>query len=152
MPLSEQHVGRTYPPTAPYEVSAAKITEFARALGDDNSAYVGEASVAPPTFVAVIAANAWDSLFGDAELDLALRRVVHADQRFDYVRLLRAGDRVTAVLSIDKVRVRGAVDIVGVSVKVRTVDGEPVCSANSTFYHSHPAEAVTSKAQARVDQ
>ena len=52
------------------------------------------------------------------ELDLALRRVVHADQRFDYVRPLRAGDRVSAVLSIDKVRVRGEVDIIGVSVKV----------------------------------
>ena len=142
MPISEQHVGRTYPPTAPYEVSAAKIGEFARALGDDNPAYVGDAPIAPPTFVAVIAAGAWDSLFGDPELDLALRRVVHADQRFDYVRPLRAGDRVSAVLSIDKVRVRGEVDIIGVSVQVATVDGEPVCNASSTFYHSHePAGA-----------
>ena len=142
MPISEQHVGRTYPPTAPYEVSAAKIGEFARALGDDNPAYVGDAPIAPPTFVAVIAAGAWDSLFGDPELDLALRRVVHADQRFDYVRPLRAGDRVSAVLSIDKVRVRGEVDIIGVSVEVGTVDGERVCSASSTFYHTHAPEGV----------
>ena len=143
MPISEQHVGRTYPPTAPYEVSAAKIGEFARALGDDNPAYVGDAPIAPPTFVAVIAAGAWDSLFGDPELDLALRRVVHADQRFDYVRPLRAGDRVSAVLSIDKVRVRGEVDIIGVSVKVDTVGGEPVCGASSTFYHSHESIGAT---------
>lgn len=143
MPISEQHVGRTYPPTAPYEVSAAKIGELARALGEGNPAYAGDAPVAPPTFVAVIAAGAWDSLFGDAELDLALRRVVHADQRFDYVRPLRAGDRVSAVLAIDKVRVRGEVDIIGVSVKVATLDGEPICSASSTFYHSHEPTGAT---------
>jgi acyl dehydratase len=143
MPISEQHVGRSYPPTPPYEVSAAKIGEFARALGDGNPAYTGESPIAPPTFVAVIAANAWDSLFGDEELGLALHRVVHADQRFDYVRPLRAGDRVQAVLGIDKVRLRGDTDIIGISVQVATVDGEAVCSASSTFYHSHPQNGGT---------
>lgn len=142
MPISEQHVGRTYPPTAPYEVSAAKIAEFARALGDDNAAYSGDSPVAPPTFVAVIAAASWDALFDDAELDIALHRVVHADQRFDYLRPLRAGDRVQAVLSIGKVRVRGEVDIIGVSVDVETVGGEHVCSASSTFYHSHASQGA----------
>ena len=33
-------------------VSAAKIAEFARALGDDNPAYAGDAPIAPPTFAA----------------------------------------------------------------------------------------------------
>ena len=36
MAITEAHAGRRYPPTAPYAVSAAKIAEFARALGDDN--------------------------------------------------------------------------------------------------------------------
>ena len=141
MPITDSHVGRTYPPTAPYEVSAAKIAEFARALGDDNAAYTGASPLAPPTFVAVIAAASWDALFGDEELDLALRRVVHADQRFDYQRPLRAGDVVEAVLSIDKVRNRGDVDIIGISVTVSTIDGERVCAASSTFYHTREAAA-----------
>jgi acyl dehydratase len=140
MPIAAAHVGRSYPPTEEYEVSAAKIDEFAAALGDANPAYAGPAPIAPPTFVMVIAAAAWESLFGDDELELALHRVVHADQRFDYVRPLRTGDRVRATLSIDKVRVRGEADIIGVSVQVDTVDGELVCTASSTFYHSHPAE------------
>jgi hypothetical protein len=38
MPITEQHAGRTYPPTQAYEVSATKIGEFARALGDNNPA------------------------------------------------------------------------------------------------------------------
>jgi acyl dehydratase len=144
MPISEAHAGRSYPPGEPYEVSAAKVAEFAAALGDDNPAYRGPQAVAPPTFVAAIAAGAWQVMFDDPELDIALRRVVHADQRFSYTRPLRVGDRVTARLTIDKVRARGEVHIIGSSVAVETVDGEHVCSASSTFYHSRETAGVTS--------
>jgi acyl dehydratase len=137
MAISEQHAGRSYPPTAPYEVSEAKIAEFATAIGDDNPAYRGERPVAPPTFVAVISSVAWESMFDDPELGLALRRIVHGDQRFAYQRPLRAGDRVTAALTIDKVRIRGTADIISSSVRVTDADGELVCLASATFFHSH---------------
>lgn len=140
MPISEAHVGRSYPPGDQYEVSVAKITEFAEALSDPDPAYRGSDPIAPPTFVAAIAAAAWTGMFDDPELGLALRRIVHVDQRFDYTRALRAGDLVTAQLTIDKVRVRGSVDIVGCAVSVATVAGEPLCTARSTFYHSHETE------------
>jgi len=117
-------------------VSAAKIAEFAAALGDPNPAYSGEAPVAPPTFAAVIGAAAWDGLFADPELDLSLQRVVHADQSFVWHRPLRAGDTVTGALNIDKVRCRGAMEIVGVTVRVETLEGEPVVDSSSTFVHT----------------
>lgn len=139
MPISPDHVGRSYPATRPYEVSRAKIAEFARALGDDNPAYFADAPVAPPTFAAVIAAQAWGGLFGDAELGLALMRTMHADQGFSYIRPLRAGDIVTAVLTIDKVRQRGTVDWVGVSVALSVAD-ELVCTATSTLIHTREAD------------
>jgi len=139
MAISEEHAGRSYPPTAPYEVSAAKITEFAAAIGDANPAYAGEQPLAPPTFVAVIASTAWESMFDDAELELALRRIVHGDQRFSYARPLRAGDRVTAALTIDKVRVRGTAEIITTTARVETVAGEFICTAGSTFFHSREA-------------
>jgi len=139
MAIDETHTGRRYPPTAAYEVSAAKIAEFAVAIGDDNPAYRGDSPVAPPTFVAVISAAAWQSMFDDPELELALRRVVHGDQRFTYVRPLRAGDRVTAALTIDKVRTRGAADIISSSVRVEDQAGELVCTAAATFFHSREA-------------
>ncbi len=139
MAISEQHAGRTYPPTAPYEVSVAKIAEFATAIGDDNPAYQGSQPIAPPTFVAVISNAAWESMFDDPELGLALRRIVHGDQRFDYARPLHAGDRVTAALTIDKVRVRGAADFISSSVRVEDDRGDLVCTASATFFHSRPA-------------
>ena len=137
MAISPEHAGRSYPATPAYEVSAAKIAEFARALGDENPAYFTESPIAPPTFAAVISATAWEGMFADEELGLALRRIVHGDQRFSYTRALRAGDRVQGVLTIDKVRSRGAADIISSSVRIETLSGEGLCLAEATFFHSH---------------
>ena len=141
MPITGEHAGRRYPPTEPYEVSTAKIAEFARAIGDPSPVYSGPDAIAPPTFVAVISATAWEQMFDDPELGLALRRIVHGDQRFSYQRPLRSGDRVQAVLTIEKVRNRDTTDMISSSVAVSTVQGEPICTAQATFFHSHPPEA-----------
>jgi acyl dehydratase len=134
--IDESHAGRSYPPTEPYPVTAVKIAEFAAAIGDHNPAYGGDAPIAPPTFAAVIAGRAWEALWDDEELGLQLRRIVHGDQRISFRRPLRAGDTVTATLTIDKVRTRGAVDMINSSVLLATVDGEEVGTASSTFLHN----------------
>lgn len=139
--ISDAHVGRTYPATAPYFVSREKIAEFADALGDDNPAYRGPTPVAPPTFAAVLAAQAWGHLFDDPELDMKLSQTIHGDQRFEWTRQMRAGDEVTATLSIDKLRVRGDSAFVTVSVAL-DADGETVCHAISTLLHTWPKEAT----------
>ena len=82
MAITEAHAGRRYPPNEPYQVSAAKIAEFAAALGDDHPRYRGESPIAPPTFAAIISAPAWNQLFGDPEL----RRVAGALHAYDGVR------------------------------------------------------------------
>lgn len=135
MPISPEHAGRTYPPAPPYRVSLAKIREFSAALGDENPAYLGDDAVAPPTFAAVIAAQAWGALFDDPELGLALHRTMHADQTFLFTRPLRDGDDVTASLTIERVRNRGALDMVTVAVDL-TVGNTTVCTARSTLMHT----------------
>lgn len=140
MPITDAHVGREYPATEPYLVSREKIAEFADALGDANPAYRGDAPVAPPTFAAVLAASAWGNLFADPELDMELRHTIHADQRFAWTRQLRAGDEVTATLRIDKVRARGNVAFVTVTVALATTAAEELCQATSTLMHTWPAE------------
>ena len=137
MPISPEHVGRSYPATKPYRVSRAKIAEFATALGDQNPAYFDEDSpIAPPTFAAVIAAQAWGSMFDDPDLGLALRRTRHADKRFDIVRPLREGDDVVATLTIERVRSRGGTDMVTIGVGLATVEGEPLGTATSQLIHT----------------
>ena len=135
MPITAEHIGRTYPPSEPYRVSRAKIREFAAALGDANPAYAADDAVAPPTFAAVMASDAWSQLFADGELGLALKRTVHADQAFEFSRPLRDGDDVVSTLTIEKVRNRGPLDIVTVRVDL-AVDGVPACTARSTLMHT----------------
>ena len=139
MAITEAHAGRRYPACDPYQLSAAKIAEFAAALGDDNPRYRGDSPIAPPTFATVISAHAWDQLFGDPELELARNRVVHADQRFSFVRPLRTGDKVIATLTIDKVRVRAGSELVSTTVDISSTDAEPICFSHATFLHTREA-------------
>jgi acyl dehydratase len=139
VPLSEAHAGRSYPPTPVYEITAAKIAEFVAALGDDNPAYEGDSPLAPPTLVAMVAFAAWDQMFADPDLELELRRIIHTDQRFIYARPLRAGDRVTATLTIEKVRARGTTELVSCSIAVHDAAGDVTCTAASTLFHSREA-------------
>lgn len=140
--ISDTHIGRTYPPTTPYLVSAAKVAEFAAALGDgSNPAYSGPEAVAPPTFAVLLSSGAWGALFDDDELDLSLSRTVHTDQRFTWQRPLRVGDEVTATLTIDKVRARGTSAFITVTVALEA-GGDRVCDATSTLLHTWPAEEV----------
>ena len=137
--MPADHAPRVYPPTAPYEVSPALIAEFAAALGDANPAYAGPDAIAPPTFAAVLAASAWDALFADPDLGLSLARTVHVDQCFDWARPLRAGDQVSATLSLDKVRARGATAFINITVTLTDGVGAEVCRAASTLMHSQEA-------------
>jgi hypothetical protein len=141
MPITESHAGRRYPPSDPYQVSAAKIAEFATALGDDNSRYRGESPIAPPTFAAVIAAPAWNQLFSDPELELSLDRIVHGDQRFTFSRPFRAGDVVIATTTIDRVRIRAGSELISATVDMSGRDGDQICSAQATFSHARQALA-----------
>lgn len=140
MAISAAHAGRSYPATTPFLVSEAKIAEFATAIGDDNPAYVGPDAIAPPTFIAVVSSQAWGPMFADPELGLALRRIVHGEQRFDFHRPVRVGDRLSALLRIDRVRNRGSVDILTTSAEIVDQTGEAVCTAAATLFHSRPAD------------
>lgn len=144
MSIGTEHEGRSYPPSLPYTVSRAKIDEFVAALGDTNPAYTGDdgSVVAPPTFAAVIAARAWGAIFDDPELGLALHRTIHVDQRFEVVRPLRVGDRIVSTPTITTVRRRGPADMITLSVRLDTVEGEPCCTAVSTLIHTRQEDAA----------
>jgi hypothetical protein len=69
-------------------VEAGKLREFARAVHDDPS--VG---IAPPTFPVYVTAAYVERLVVDI-LKLDRRRTVHGEQEYEYLRPLRAGDRL----------------------------------------------------------
>lgn len=136
MPLDPSFVGRSYPPTAPYQVGREKIREFARAIGATDPAYHDpEAAralgypdvVAPPTFPIVVTMAASEAIVADLGIDLS--RVVHGDQRFAYTRPVVAGDELVCVSTVEEVFSRGGHDFVTSRSEVTTVAGEPVVTA-----------------------
>lgn len=142
MPLDPAFVGRSYPPTAPYEVGREKIREFAEAVGDANPVYtdaeaakaLGHADViAPPTFPFVITYRAAAQVVQDPELGLDFSRVVHGDQRFAYTRPVRAGDRLRVTCVIDSIKSLAGNDILSVRGEVHEESGEHVVTAHMTL-------------------
>jgi acyl dehydratase len=138
MALDQSFTGRTYPPTPVFEVGVEKIREFADAIGDPEPAYrdpdaarrLGHPEViAPPTFPIVVSMMAWRQIVNDPELGLDYSRVVHGDQRFTYVRPVRAGDRLTCVCTVEEVMSRGSLDVLTIRTDVSTEAGEPVVTS-----------------------
>lgn len=140
--LDRRFIGRTYPPTAPYEVGREKIREFADAIGDPDPAYrdpeaakaLGHPDViAPPTFVIVLSMTAGGQVVFDPELGLDYTRVVHGEQRFAYSRPVRAGDRLVAVVSVENIRSAAGNDMISTKGEISTEDGEHVVTTYSTL-------------------
>lgn len=131
MALDPDLSGRRFPPTEPYDVSRHEIAEFAAAVG-----YAGPpGDDAPPTFPIVIAFRAMTALMRDPEVGIELRNVVHADQRFESSRPVRAGDVLTARLQVEKLRHLAGTDIITTRSDITAADGEHVCSAYATLAH-----------------
>ncbi|MFF3288286.1 MaoC family dehydratase N-terminal domain-containing protein [Streptomyces sp. NPDC003023] len=138
MALDQSFVGRTYPPTAPYEVGREKIREFAAAVGDANPAYTDQEAaralghsdvIAPPTFVFTITFRASGQVVQDPQLGLDYSRVVHGDQKFAYVRPVRAGDRLSVTSTIEAIKSLAGNDILDVRGDVHDESGELVVTA-----------------------
>jgi acyl dehydratase len=138
--INPDFIGRTFPPSAPYEISRVKLAEFADAIGDPNPLYRDRTAaveagfpdvIAPPTFPIVISMASSGQALADPALNLNYAMVVHGEQRFEYQRPLHAGDVVTAEVTISDVRDIGRNSVITTSTKISTVNGEHVCTAHA---------------------
>jgi len=142
MAMDAAFVGRSFPFADPYPVGAAKIREFAEAIGDLHPLYLDRVAaqsaghpdvVAPPTFAILVIARAQEAVLFLPELGLDFSRVVHGDQRFVHHRPIVAGDLLTSVVHIDAIRVAAGNDIVSLRIEVTDPTGAAVCTAHSTL-------------------
>jgi hypothetical protein len=130
MPVDSSLVGRSFPPTPPYDVTAGKVREFNRATGSDGDAV-------PPTFPIVLS---FDALFAFLEAEqIDLFRIVHGEQRFAYERPIEVGDTLTATLTVSSLRQIGGADIIGTTSEITDPSGTLVCTAKATVIHSGAA-------------
>lgn len=121
-----------------YEVSRAKIREFAAAVGDTSplSLDVSAATaagysdlVAPPTFAWIPCMRGLAEVM--ARIGAPLRRQVHGEQGFTHHRPIVAGDTLTTTATAERIRDVGGNLFVTVSCVVTDSDAEPVTTARS---------------------
>ena len=117
MPVDQSLVGREFPPTQPYRVSAEKVRELAAATGADAAGPV------PATFPIVMAFEAMNTFLDDVGVEL--QRIVHGEQRFAYERPIAVGDELTATLAVATLRQIGGNDIIGTRSEIRDAERRP---------------------------
>jgi len=87
-------------------IEAGKIREFAKSIKDANPLYddenVAQAEIGgvmpPPTFLVTLAH--WDDGQGRPHVQMDLKRVLHGEQEFEYLKPIYAGDVLTAVTKV----------------------------------------------------
>jgi acyl dehydratase len=94
MDVDRSEIGKWHP-GATLRVEFGKVREFARAIKDANPLYFDEARcLAPPTFLMTIAH--WMDLSATRPgPKLDLRRLLHGEQEFEYLKPIRPGDVLT---------------------------------------------------------
>jgi acyl dehydratase len=131
MPVDPSLTGRTFPPSAPFEVTEERLAAFAAATGTPYD----EGGPAPATFPIVVAFTAMRQLMEDPEVGIELHHVVHGAQKFTHQRPVRAGDRLSAQLTVTALRQVAGTDIISTSSAITDADGSSVCTAEATLVH-----------------
>lgn len=134
-------VGRTYPPSGPYAVSAADIAAFAAAVGATDPVHTDpEAAraagyrdvIAPPTMAVRYEQATSRAYVADPEAGIDYSRVVHGEEQFRHHRPITAGDELTGETTVENIRQAGGHSMITVRTEL-TAAGEPVCTATSTI-------------------
>ena len=142
MSVNPDYAGREYPPAGPFPITAEEIAAFAEAIGSTSPAHrdpvaaraLGHADVvAPPTFAVRLAQQCEAQVVRDPEAGIDFSRVVHGEESFTHHRPIVAGDVLTGVLHIDRIREAGGHGMVSTRVELTDADQVPVTTVRSTI-------------------
>ena len=142
MSVNLDFVGRTYPPSGPYPVSAELIAEFAAAVGSTDPVHTdAEAAraagypdvIAPPTLAVRFEQATSAAYVADPEAGIDYSRVVHGEQGFVHHRPIHAGDEITGTVTVDNIRQAGGHSMVSVRTELVDAAGEPVATGTRTI-------------------
>lgn len=125
--------GRTYTMPGVHVVTQADVDAFAAAVRSPSAV----ATVAPVpahtplTYAVSVAQRAEAEFMQDPEAGVDFSRLVHGEEGFTYHAPIVAGDELTAVTTVQRVRSAGGHDMVTLSTDVTTTAGEPRVTTTS---------------------
>jgi len=139
---AKSDIGKTGKPVT-IRIEAGKIREFAKSIKDSNPLYYDEdlaqaelgGIMPPPTFLMTLAH--WDDGEGRPRVEMDLRRVLHGEQEFEYLKPLYAGEVLTAVTKVTDVYEKagsrgGTMTFVIMDTEFTNQKGEMVAISRST--------------------
>lgn len=125
-----------------FEVGREQLREFAKAVKCDHPAFYQEAAaaelgydgiLAPLTYVSILAKLVQVNFFQNVDLGMESMLIVQVDQRFIFVKPIRAGDKLWARMDVRSVEERFGADIVITKNVVTNDDGEVVIVSYTTL-------------------
>lgn len=144
--MSDQSPVGTRTPVITVPVEAGQLKFFAKATGETNPVYTDEAAArdagyralpAPPTFLFSLNLARPDPFGAYVALGLDLGRILHAEQAFEYVAPICAGDTITIeeVLTDVFEKKGGALSFYVFESVGTNQHGEPVVRMKNTLVH-----------------
>lgn len=142
MAVNTDFVGRTYPPSGPYAVTAADIAAFAAAVGAGDPIHTDAAAaraagyadvVAPPTMAVIYEQLANREYVADPAAGIDYARVVHGEESFVHHRPMVAGDEVSAVTTVASIRQAGGHAMITLVTELSDGNAQPLTTATSTI-------------------
>ena len=130
MAANLEMIGFEYPTSDPLQVTVADIQKFCAAIGDKVPDF-GKHVLAPPTFVISLVMQAMTYAMNDSKLNLNYSRVVHADQKFEHLRPIVAGDILTVRLNVADIKNRMGSDFVTFVARVSDAKDKLVSTSTS---------------------
>jgi len=155
MALDRRFIGREYGPFV-YEAGLEKMREFAFAVGggvpstgysakgppeglhpflhDEKAARASSygAVIALPSFAVTFAIAPFAKACADPELNLNLLRLVHGEQHFEFLEVVRPGDRLTTTGKITDITTKRSLDFLEVTTESTNQHGKRVVRAKWT--------------------
>ena len=137
-----EYVGRSLPPSPPYQVGREKVREFALAVGEgasvctdlDAARAAGHPDlVAPPTFAATFIIPMMERFLRTPAVDWDYSRMVHGEQSFTMHRPIFAGDELVTTVHVDEVRTRASSVFLTLRFEVVDATEAPVLTAVGKF-------------------
>ena len=131
MALNLAFLNRSYPSLETFKVDQEKINTFSDAIGDNND-YVKQ-GFASPTFLISIQMGAMKVALFDPELGLDYSKVVHGEQSFEYKKLVKAGDELSFISTIEDIKSKVGNDFITIRSDVRDAAGNEVAILKATL-------------------
>ena len=136
MAIDRQHLGYALP-VFTVAVTAERIQAFRSAIGETAT---DRDAPAPPTFMKAVEGEHNSSRRILEALGVDLRRVLHAEQQFEYLAPIRPGDTLQVERRVAELydKKDGAMEFIVVESSVRRDDGTVVGTSRQVVLVRHP--------------